>query len=87
MDKNTHWRDSARTPRLLFLDYRAVLPYVYLMLSRGDHLIYNLVIVTLATLFFGVIEYFGFSYSVFLRWLRGSLISGRYKKARPWWVH
>lgn len=86
MDRNTHWRDSARTPRIGPLDYRAVLPFLYLMLSGGSYLVYSLIIVTFITVFFGILEYFGFTFSVFLRWLRSTLLSGKYKKARPWWL-
>lgn len=85
MDQNTHWRDSARIPRLFILDYRAVLPFLYLLFSKGSWFMYSLIIVTLITAFFAIIEYFGFTFSVFLRWLKYSFISGRYKKTRPWW--
>lgn len=85
MDANTHWRDSARVPRLAMLDYRAVLPYIYLLVSPGDWLLYSFIVVTLITAFFGIIEYFGFTVEVTLRWLRSTLISGKYKKSRPWW--
>jgi len=85
MDANTHWRDSARTPRLFVLDYRAIIPYIFLLLSPEGLVFYLFILVVLMTAFFSILEYFGFTYSVFLRWLRCSFLAGRYKKARPWW--
>lgn len=86
MDENTHWRDSARSPRFFVLDYRAIIPYIFLLLSPASMVFYLFILVILMTAFFSILEYFGFTYTVFLRWLRASFISGRYKKARPWWM-
>lgn len=85
MDQFTHWRDSARNPRIFVLDSRALIPFFFLLFSPGSLVLYMFILVVLMTGFFAVIEYFGFTYSVFLRWFRCSFISGRYKKARAWW--
>lgn len=85
MDANTHWRDSARIPKVGMLDCRIVLPYLFLLLCPGEWLYYTFIGVTILTIFFGVIEYQGFTLAVTFRWVRNTLIAGKYKKARPWW--
>ncbi|MBP9721556.1 MAG: IcmT/TraK family protein [Gammaproteobacteria bacterium] len=85
MDEFTHWRDSARTPRIFILDYRAVIPFLFLLFSPTSLVLYAFILVVIMTAFFSILEYFGFTYSIFLRWLRSSFISGRYKTARSWW--
>jgi intracellular multiplication protein IcmT len=85
MDQFTHWRDSARTPKIGMFDYRVVVPYIFLVLSPSAIVFYLFILVILMTTFFGIIQYFGFTMKVFLRWMRSSFISGRYKKTRPWW--
>lgn len=85
MDPNTHWRDSARTPKLFIFDYRLVFPYIFLMVSPEGILFYVFLLVVFGTIFFIIIENFSFTLPVTLRWLRNTFISGKYKKARPWW--
>ena len=38
-----------------------------------------------AMIFFTVLNYFGFSPVVFLRWFR-ALFAGRRKMSKPWWI-
>lgn len=90
MDPNAHWRDSARNPRFFILDYRVVLLFLFLIIApalglQGKGLLYSFVIVSLIVVFFGVIEYYGFTLSVTFRYLSNVVIAGKNKKARPWW--
>lgn len=85
MDASTHWRDSARTPRFFMLDYRAVAPWVIMLVAPEFMLFYAFIAVIIITIFFVVIEHLGFTMSVAIRWVRNTFISGKYKQARPWW--
>lgn len=76
-----HWRDSARTVRLWFLDYRACFPLlVFLVHIR----LWTFILALIATLFFAALERYGFTLIVFVRWLR-LFIAGPRKIAQPWW--
>lgn len=77
----SHWRDSARSARFFIIDARAVFP-VFLFLMRIR--VWTGVLVIVATIFFGIIEHYGFTVPVFLRWLR-SFLAGPYKSSKPWW--
>ena len=76
-----HWRDSARTPRFYFIDGRAAFPMLIFLLHIR---LWTFVLASIATMFFSLLERYGFSFMVFLRWLRGFLGGGR-KMALPWW--
>lgn len=76
-----HWRDSARNVRLWFIDFRAAFPLLFLLLHIR---LWTFVFAVVATIFFSLLERFGFSPAVFLRWLR-SYIAGPRKIAQPWW--
>lgn len=76
-----HWRDSARPVKLWFVDFRATFPLmIFLMHIR----LWTFVLAVFATLFFAMLERFGFTVSVFMRWLR-SYVAGPRKIAQPWW--
>ena len=80
---SAHWRDSARPARFFFVDARAAFPlFIFLM-----HITFwTGAIAITTTLFFAVIERYGFTAPVFLRVLRG-LAAGRWKVSRPWWTY
>lgn len=79
--KDTHWRDSARSPRFFLVDARAAFP-VFLFLMHIKYWTATLALVTI--LFFGVLERFGFTLPIFWRWLR-CFIAGSRKMSIPWW--
>jgi intracellular multiplication protein IcmT len=76
-----HWRDSARSVRLFFLDFRACFPLLILLFHIRW---WTFILAVLATAFFTALERYGFTLMVFLRWLR-SFIAGNRKIAQPWW--
>jgi intracellular multiplication protein IcmT len=76
-----HWRDSARSVRLFFLDFRACFPLLILMFHIRW---WTFLLAVIATVFFAGLERYGFSLIVFMRWLR-SFIAGNRKIAQPWW--
>ncbi|MDP1602308.1 MAG: IcmT/TraK family protein [Legionella sp.] len=79
--QTAHWRDSARSARFFIVDARAAFPiFLFLMHIR----VWTGVLVILSAVFFGIIEHYGFTVPVFLRWLR-NFLSGRIKSAQPWW--
>ncbi len=78
---DAHWRDSARPARFFIIDYRCVFPIV-LFLMHIQYWTFFLAIA--ATLFFGIIERYGFTVPVFLRYVR-TVLGGKRKMAHPWW--
>ncbi len=76
-----HWRDSARSVRLFFLDFRACFPLLILLLHIRW---WTFILAVVATTFFTALERYGFTLIVFLRWFR-SFIAGNRKIAQPWW--
>lgn len=76
-----HWRDSARIARFFMVDARAAFPiFIFLMHIR----VWTGAIVVVSAIFFGIIEHYGFTVPVFLRWLR-LVCAGPVKSAHPWW--
>jgi len=76
-----HWRDAARNVRLWVVDYRATFPLVIFLFHMK---LWTFIFAVVATFFFGMLERFGFTPTVFLRWLR-SYVAGPRKIAQPWW--
>ncbi len=79
---DAHWRDSARYPRFFFIDARAAFP---VLLALAHIRLWTISVALVAMLFFGVLHRYGFTVSVFGRWL-GALLAGRRKVAAPWWL-
>jgi intracellular multiplication protein IcmT len=76
-----HWRDSARPARLWIVDFRAAFPlFIFLLHIR----LWTFLLAVIATLFFAMLERFGFTVAVFSRWIR-AYIAGPRKIAQPWW--
>lgn len=80
---DAHWRDSARPSRFLFFDIKAVFPMLLFLLHIE---LWTFIVAIVATLFFTILNRYGFSVEVFLRWFR-SLLAGPRKMAIPWWMH
>lgn len=76
-----HWRDSARNVRFFIIDYRASFPLLFCLVHFR---LWTFVMAILFMVFFGLLERFGFTVSVFARWVR-SYIAGPRKIAQPWW--
>lgn len=75
------WRDSARPVRFFVVDYRATFPLLFFLLHIR---IWTFIVAVITMVSFGLLERFGFTVSVFLRWLR-SYVAGPRKIAQPWW--
>lgn len=78
-----HWRDSARNVRFFIIDYRAAFPLLFFLIHIK---LWTFIFAVLATVGFSLLERYGFSVSVFLRWLR-AYIAGKRKIAQPWWKY
>ncbi len=76
-----HWRDSARSARFFMVDAKAAFP-IFLFLMHISLWTGSIVIVS--ALFFGILEHYGFTVPVFLRWLR-LFFAGPVKLSSPWW--
>jgi intracellular multiplication protein IcmT len=77
-----HWRDSARPAKFFIFDARAAFPMLLFLLHIK---LWTFIVAVIAMLFFTLLNRYGFSVIVFLRWLRGAL-AGRRKFAIPWWI-
>lgn len=77
-----HWRDSARVPKFFFVDSRASFP---LLLFLFHIQLWTLIVALVAMLFFSILYRYGFTLSIFGRWVRSTL-AGKRKVAIPWWV-
>lgn len=76
-----HWRDSSRKVKFFFVDFWATFPLMIFLLHIR---LWTFIFAIIATLFFGLLDRYGFTIGVFLRWLR-SYIAGQRKIAQPWW--
>lgn len=76
-----HWRDSARSPRFFLIDARAAFPFLLFLLHIR---LWSFILAVVAMCFFALLERYGFTVTVFLRWAR-SLLAGPRKLAIPWW--
>lgn len=78
---DAHWRDSARSARFFVVDYRAAFPLVLFLLHIR---LWSFIVAIAATFFFTLLERYGFTVTVFLRWAR-TILAGPRKMAMPWW--
>ena len=79
---DAYWRDSARIPRFFMIDARAAFPLLLFLLHIR---IWTFVLAVIATIFFGVLERYGFTLMVFFRWFR-NILMGKRKISAPWWI-
>ncbi len=78
---NAHWRDTARPARFGPIDAKAVFPFLLFLLHMR---LWTFCVAVVCIMFFGILERWGFTMPVFLRWLRAS-IAGPRRMAIPWW--
>ena len=78
--ETAHWRDSARTPKFFVLDAYSALPLFVMLLHIR---LWTFILATSVCIFFMLLNRFGFSMPVFLRWLR-AFIAGNDRSTRPW---
>lgn len=78
---SSHWRDSARSARFFIVDARAAFPIFFFLVHIR---VWTGILVIVSAIFFVIIEHYGFTVPVFLRWLR-SFLAGKFKSASPWW--
>lgn len=77
----SHWRDSARSARFFIIDARAVFP---IFLCAMHIRVWTVLLVVFSAIFFVIIEHYGFTVPVFLRWFR-NFFAGKIKSSQPWW--
>ena len=82
LNMNAHWRDSARPIKFFIWDGRAVFPVLILILHIA---LWTFILTVVLISFFTLLNRFGFTPSVFGRWIR-STIAGPRKSAVPWWM-
>jgi intracellular multiplication protein IcmT len=76
-----HWRDSARSPRFFLIDAKAAFPFLLFFLHIR---LWSFIVALVAMCFFSLLERYGFTVTVFLRWAR-TILAGPHKVAMPWW--
>lgn len=79
---DAHWRDSARYPQLFIIDARSVFPVLLALLHLR---VWTIALAIMVSLFFGILNRYGFTLAVFGRWIRTTL-GGKRKAAKPWWM-
>ncbi len=78
--ETAHWRDSARVPKFFMIDAYSAIP---LFLTLLHIRLWTVALTISVCIFFMILNRFGFSLPVFLRWLR-SFIAGNNRSARTW---
>ena len=78
---SAHWRDSARPSKFFIFDAKAAFPLLLFLVHIA---LWTFVMAIFTMLFFTLLNRYGFSVDVFLRWLR-SFLAGHRKIAIPWW--
>ena len=78
---NAHWRDSARPAMFFIMSAYSVLPFVVFLLHMR---LFTFIFACITSIFFAVLEKFGFTIPIFRRWIKVFLI-GKTRYARPWW--
>jgi len=76
-----HWRDSARPARFFVIDARAAFPLLLFLLHIR---VWSFFVAIIAVCFFAILERYGFSLTIFGRWLR-AWFAGPLKSSHPWW--
>ena len=76
------WRDTGREAKLWIFNATATFPILFFLFSPSWTTV-GLVVVTIAVLM--LLDYYGFKPIVFLRMVK-SLLAGRVKPARSWWL-
>lgn len=76
-----HWRDSARTPMFFLLDAYSAIPFLFFLLHIR---LWTFLLCTGIATFFALLNKFGFTLPIFLRFTR-SFLAGNHRSARPWW--
>lgn len=79
---DAHWRDSARPIKFFIWDGRAAFPVVIFLLHIA---LWTFILTVVLIVFFSILNRYGFSPIVFVRWFR-NLIAGNRKMAVPWWM-
>ena len=79
---SSHWRDSARYPRFFIIDARAAFPVLLVLVHFRT---WTVVLALVTTVFFSILQKYGFTPAVFGRVLR-TWIGGARKVAVPWWL-
>ena len=76
------WRDTGREAKLWIFNSSATFPILFFLFSPSFTAA-GLVVLTIVVLM--LLDYYGFKPIVFLRLIR-SMLAGRVKLARPWWL-
>ncbi len=77
----SHWRDSARSVRFFIWDGKTAFALLLCLLHIR---LWTFMIAIAALLFFSLLNRFGFTPEIFVRWLRTTLAGAR-KPAMMWW--
>ena len=79
VDAEAAWRDSARKVRFFAFDCSAAFPLLIWLVHMR---LWTFILAVAGFLFFGLLNRFGFTFTIFFRWLR-QMIAGPRKVSRP----
>ena len=80
--EGSHWRDTARPVRLFMVSSSATFPVVFSLFHLRT---WTIMLAVGAVIALTVLEYYGFTLTVFARYLR-SMLAGKRRLAIPWWM-
>lgn len=78
-----HWRDTARRVKFFVWDGNAVFPMLIFLVHMR---LWTFILAIVAMVFFTILNRYGFSPRVFMRWIR-CRIAGPRKFVTPWWAN
>lgn len=78
-----HWRDSARRLKFFIWDGNASFPMLVFLVHMR---LWTFIFAIVTMVFFTILNRYGFSPKVFMRWLR-SFLAGPRKESTPWWTN
>lgn len=78
--ETAHWRDSARIPKFFFMDAYSAIPLLLFLLHIR---LWTFITACLVCVFFVILNRFGFTLPVFIRWLR-AFVAGNNRYSRSW---
>lgn len=80
--EGTHWRDTARPVKLWIFNSSATFPIV---ISLFHIRMWTIGLALTVVVGLTILEYYGFTVPVFLRYIRSTL-AGKRRLATPWWM-
>ena len=82
INPDASWRDSARSSRLWIFNSSTTFPLVFWLFNIQW---WTFILAISVMVFFLLLEHYQFTPPIFFRFIR-SLLAGKRRIARPWWI-